>query len=68
MKFYKTVDQRKKYLENEDFSGEEKTSARATFLSFTRYRKKTVINETKLRKTLTNGSTLIANTRCARRY
>ena len=59
MKFYKTIDQEEKYLENENFL------ARSLKIGLRRdqhfYRsdatEKNVINETKLLKTLTRGST-----------
>ena len=60
MKFYKTIDQKKKYLENENISERTlKIGLRRDqhFYRSNATKKKTVINETKLLKTLTRGST-----------
>ena len=59
MKFYKTIDQKKKYLGNENFSERTLKIGLIRDQHFYRYNatEKTVINETKLLKTLTRGST-----------
>ena len=60
MKFYKTIDQEEKYLENENFSERTLKIGLQRDQHFYRYNateKKIVINETKLLKTLTRGST-----------
>ena len=57
MKFHETVNQRKNYLENEDFLGERKRLLQEQHFYRSNATEKTVINETKLLKTLTKGST-----------